>query len=493
MKAFCLSIDVVNADKPTASLAFLAGVCEYVDVEYECASVNVEMLRILDRQQFQSLYESIKLGTEDSWLPKIDPAIHVLINDIKKFNPDVLLVSFFSFMQVNLGKYFLNLIRKDLPNLEILAGGPGIYAETATGKTNGSVLCEQGVIDYYVLGEGDEILPAFLLGQRELLGLNSRDTKFESWVPQIDELDKKYILPSYKKIDFSLYHNLEAKQNGVVTISTSRGCVRACTFCDVSKSLPKFRFRKGASVANEIVKHWQDTGISNFYISDSLINGSLKTFKEFNLAMIQLKQQHPGLKDFSYNGMFIVRDRKSHNEEFFANMAAAGCESVAIGVETGSDRLRAEMDKKYTLEDLDWHMAMCQKYKIRNAFLMFVAHPKETADDFQLTLDLLDRYQKYLIDETIIGINHSGIYELLPGTPDWDHREETGVVITSGVNDIRINWINNKNPSLTIKEKILRDLAFRKHAAKLRYSMPYNQRYIQYLKNVNPAFIPMSD
>jgi len=490
MKAFCLAVDVVNADKPTASLAFLAGVCEHVDVEYKCASINVEMLRILDRQQFQSLYESIKLGTEDRWLPEIDPAINDLVNNIKQFNPDVLLVSFFSFMQLNLGKYFLNQVRKSMPDLEIVAGGPGIYTKTTTGKTNGSVLCAQGFIDYYVLGEGDELLPAFLLGERELLGLNSRDTKFESWVPQINDLDKKYILPSYKKIDFSLYHNLEAKQNGVVTITTSRGCVRACTFCDISKSWPKFKFRSGISVANEIVKHWIDTGISNFYISDSLINGSLKTFKEFNQAMIQLKQQHPGLENFSYNGMFIVRNRTSHNEEFFAGMAAAGCESIAIGVETGSDRLRAEMDKKFTLDDLDWHMTMCQKYKIRNVLLTFVAHPKETADDFQLTLDLLDRYQKYIIDETIIGINHSGVYELIHGTPDWDHRDATGIVLT---NDERINWINVNNPSLTIKERILRDLAFRKHAAQLRYSMPYTQRYVQYLKNVNPAFIPMSD
>ena len=133
---------------------------------------------------------------------------------------------------------------------------------------------------------------------------------------------------------------------------------------------------------------------------------------------------------------------------------------------------------------------MCQKYKIQNSLLMFVGHVKETSDDFQQTLDLLDRYQKYIIDDTIIGINHSGIYDLIPGTPDWDHREEPGIVIT---NDTRINWTNVNNPSLTIKERILRDLAFRKHAAKLRYSMPYTQRYIQYLKNVNPAFIPMSD
>jgi radical SAM superfamily enzyme YgiQ (UPF0313 family) len=494
MKAFCLSIDIVNADKPTASLAFLAGVCEHMQVEYDCASLNAEMLQVLSRQQFQGLYDAIKLGTEGQWIPSIESALLELVNKIKLFDPDVLLVSFFSFMQLSMGKYFLSMVKHHMPHLQILAGGPGIHAtETTNNKTNGRLLCEQGVIDYYVLGEGDEVLPAFLLGERNLLGLNSLAVQHESWVPQISNLDEKYILPSYKKINFGVYQNIEAKQMGVINISTSRGCVRACTFCDVSNTWPKFRFRSGHKVAQEVVKHWEDTGIPNFYISDSLINGSLKSFKDFNLEMIKLKQQHAGLKDFSYNGMFIVRDKKSHNEEFFANMASAGCESIAIGVETGSDRLRAVMAKKFSNEDLDWHMAMCQKYKIRNILLMFTGHPQETSEDFQQSLDLLDRYQKYLIDDTIIGINFSGAYSFIPGTPDWEHREHTGIEVTGSDGDMRINWINKNNPTLTVKERVLRDLKFRQHAVQLRYGMPYNRRYIEYLKHINADFIPVSD
>ena len=493
MKAYCLSIDIVNADKPTASLAFLAGICEHVGIDYECASLNAEMLRILDREQFQALYDAIKLGTEGQYVQSTDAVMLNLIQRISGYNPDVLLVSFFSFMQFSVGRHFLQLLRQHLPKLEILAGGPGVYFESTRGKTNGQALCEQGLIDFYVLGEGDEILVKFLQGQRKLLGLNTVDDQFESWVPQITDLDATYIFPSYKKIDFSLYHNIEAKDQGVVNISTSRGCVRACTFCDVSTIWPKFRFRSGKKIAEEVLKHWQQTGIPNFYISDSLINGSLKSFKDFNQEMIKLKQQHPGLEKFSYNGMFIVRDKKSHNEEFFANMAAAGCESVSIGVETGSDTLRAKMAKKFTNEDLDWHLAMCQKYKIKNQLLLFTGHLHETEQDFQETLDLLTRCQKYLIDDTIIGINFSGTYSLIPGTPDWNDREDSGVDVIVSNDDTRINWINQSNPSLTIKERVLRDLHFRKHAAQLRYGMPYTRRYLEYLKKIDAGFIPVSD
>ena len=97
MKAYCLSIDIVNADKPTASLAFLAGICEHVGIDYECASLNAEMLRILDREQFQALYDAIKLGTEGQYVQSTDAVMLNLIQRISGYNPDVLLVSFFSF------------------------------------------------------------------------------------------------------------------------------------------------------------------------------------------------------------------------------------------------------------------------------------------------------------------------------------------------------------------------------------------------------------
>lgn len=494
MKVFCLSVDIVNADKPTASLAFLAGVCESANVDYDCLSFNAEMLKNLSRNQYQSLYEAIKLGNEKQWFESIEPIVNGLISRIENYSPNVVLASFFSYMQFNLGKHLLERIKKKIPNLTILAGGPGIHTVMIDGgKTNGALLCEQEIIDYYVLGEGDEILLNFLQGQRNLLGLNSKDSKFETWVPQIDHLDEKFVVPSYKKIDFSVYQNIESKQKGVITINTSRGCVRACTFCDVANTWPKFRFRSGAKIAQEVLQHWQDTGIANFYISDSLINGSLKSFRDFNNEMIKLKQQHSELSDFSYNGMFIVRDKKSHDEELFASMAEAGCESLAIGVETGSDRLRAAMAKKFTNQDLDWHLEMCQKYKIRNFLLMFTGHYRETEEDFQQSLDLLTRYQKYLIDDTISGINFSGAYMLIPGTPDWNDREDAGVEIVSHDNDIRINWINKNNPSLTVKERILRDLRFREHAAKLRYGLPYTRRYLDYLKHVDAGFVPVSD
>jgi radical SAM superfamily enzyme YgiQ (UPF0313 family) len=242
-----------------------------------------------------------------------------------------------------------------------------------------------------------------------------------------------------------------------------------------------------------VLKLAQETGSPHFHITDSLINGSLKSFREFNLAMIDLKQSHAELADFSYNGMFIVRDKRSHDYEFFAQMADAGCESLQIGVETGSDRLRFEMNKKFTNRDLDHHLEMCQQVGIKNTLLMFTGYPTETDEDFQQTLQMLERYQHFLIDGTIIGINFSGIFSMLPHTPVWDQRHDIGIDIDESGPDKRLVWNNRNNPDLTIKRRIMRDLRFRQRAAELRYPIPYSDRYLQYLQHIDADFVPVSD
>jgi radical SAM superfamily enzyme YgiQ (UPF0313 family) len=301
-------------------------------------------------------------------------------------------------------------------------------------------------------------------------------------------------MPSYAKIDVSNYRNLESKDSNVFSISASRGCVRNCSFCDISSTWKKFRFRSSKNVSSEILKHHREVGAVHFTIVDSLINGSLKSFHDFNLEMIKLKETYPTLANFSYNGMFIVRNAKSHTEKLYADMAAAGCDSLAIGVETGSDRLRAEMNKKFTNEDLDHHLEMCQKYGIKNAFFMFVGYPTETKEDYQASLDLLTRYQKYLIDNTIIGINHSGIFGLLPDTPVFEQRNEIGIVWEHNENNVAsMNWFNANNPELTVKERILRDLTFRQHALDLRYPIPYADRYLTYLNQLDAGSAVLPD
>lgn len=487
----CVSIDLINADKPPASLAFLAGACEQTNKNYHCISLNSYFVSNLSQEDYISIYTSLKLDNTD-FLLVVNPLLNSIVNEIKNFNPDIILVSVFSYMQYSLAVNFLKTVRKLLPDIKILAGGPGVGIGLDN-ISNGSKFLKQDLVDYYCLGEGDEVLLEFLQGNQDLLGINSKKYNTESWVPQIDDLDSKYVVPSYQNIPLHNYHNLENKSSAVFSLSTSRGCVRDCSFCDVGATWKKFRFRSGYNVAQEVLKHHREVGAVHFTIVDSLINGSLKSFADFNQEMIKVKQEHPTLDKFSYNGMFIVRDRSTHKEDLFRLMKQAGCESLAIGVETGSDRLRADMNKKFTNEDLDYHLEMSDKYGIRNNLFMFVGYPTETDEDFEQSLNMLDRYQKYLINDTIIGISHSGVFSILPNTPVYHQSQELGLALIHSFDDSRLNWINVKNPNLTVKKRIERDLALRQRALDLRYPIPYANRYLEYLKKIESNTVPISD
>ena len=117
-------------------------------------------------------------------------------------------------MQYSLAVNFLKTVRKLLPDIKILAGGPGVGIGLDN-ISNGSKFLKQDLVDYYCLGEGDEVLLEFLQGNQDLLGINSKKYNTESWVPQIDDLDSKYVVPSYQNIPLHNYHNLENKSSSL--------------------------------------------------------------------------------------------------------------------------------------------------------------------------------------------------------------------------------------------------------------------------------------
>lgn len=483
-KVSCVSIDLMDHDKPPASLAFLAGACDMVSADSQLFSLNIEILKKISLEDFNKIHLQTKLKTIDSVPNDILQVMDSMVESIKQFNPDIILISIFSFLQKPYVFEFLKRIRKSLPVTEVLAGGPGVHSR-ANDKTLGKTLLDQNLIDFYCLGEGDELILEFLRGRRDMLGLNSKKYPTESWVPQLNNLDQSYLFPSYKKISFDQFKNTEGKSSTVLSLVTSRGCVRACSFCDVGHFWKKFRFRSGKNVADEVLKHHQEVGAINFTIVDSLINGSLKSFREFNQEIIKLKIQYPSLDQFSYNGLFIIRNKQSHPEELFKLMKEAGCDSVGVGIETGSDRLRDEMKKGFTNEDIEYHLEMCNKYGIRTFFLMFTGYPTETKEDFNQTLEMLTKWQKYLLNSTIGGISYHGTFLLLPDTPVYEDKDRIGILIDQHQDDLNLKWYNQSNPELTVKERLLRELEFRKHALKLRYPLPWNQRFIKYIKKLS--------
>lgn len=300
--------------------------------------------------------------------------------EINKYNFRWLGISVFSFMQkedgLNLGKRFEN----------VFYGGSGVDIKWPT--------------PYYIVGEGEYALREFLNGNFDYPGING---KLPVQIENIEDLPP----PDYSDV---IQHQKYRK----FVISGSRGCVRNCTFCDVASIWPKFRWKTGKKIADEMHQVSEQTGTKKIHFSDSLINGSMKHFRDLCRELANRP------KKIKWEAQFIVRDKKTFSQEDFDNLANSGCNALEMGIEAGNEEVRDHMRKKFSNEDIKYFVENLGKRNINMKFLLIVGYPTETEKMFEDTLQLLRDYAKY---SHLISISHH-VMMTFKNTPlDFDHRE----------------------------------------------------------------------
>ena len=281
---------------------------------------------------------------------------------------------------------------------KILVGGLGIDDEFLTRLGN--------QIDAYILGEGEIALEKLLLGHWDYPGINSHGV-------QIGDLDQ-LAGPDYS--DYRHLDHYDHFYNSIhVQLTGSRGCVRNCSFCNVADLWPRFRYRSGDLIAQDMIRLYETTGVKDFHFTDSLINGNVRELRNMMLKISAYRQQHN--VDITWGGQWIARKQKGLPRDYYDLIASSGARAITIGVETGSDRVRADMRKGFTNLDLDQELEQFSRRGIQCGFYLFSGYPTETWEDFEATLDMLKRYTRYVADGTIMGSYLGMTFMVLPGTP----------------------------------------------------------------------------
>ena len=334
-------------------------------------------------------------------------------------------------------------------DVKIVLGGNGM----ATGGINGDFtwpekLRQAKTIEAYIRSEAEESIINLLQGNLTYPGIN------QNAVPtQINDLDKLPI-PNY---DDYIFENYERK---ALPITGSRGCVRQCTFCDIHSHWKKFVYRTGESICNEMKELSAIHKIYHFKFTDSLINGSMKAYRDFisNLSKHNKKTDHP----ITWSGQFIARPASQMTEQDWKMTQESGGEDLAIGVETGSDKVRNDMQKKFTNKDLDFCVEMAFKFNIKIALILMTGYPTETQEDFDQTLEMFSRYQKFKqVIEPVLGTTVA----ILPRTPLQDFAKKNNFVFGNTENE----WWWHQNPNLTLKERLRRRILLGMHCKSLGY------------------------
>ncbi|PKN29516.1 MAG: B12-binding domain-containing radical SAM protein [Deltaproteobacteria bacterium HGW-Deltaproteobacteria-21] len=295
------------------------------------------------------------------------------------------------------------------PNLKIVFGGPG-----AAFLWN-HLLTHFPQVDYVVIGEGEYTLLR-LLQQIEqdnacpesIEGIAFRKegkivkTGNGEPIPDLDELP------------------LPAKYFAYQHVSSSRGCNWKCRFCG-SPALWNCttRYRSPGRFVDEL-ELLHRKGINFFYISDDTFTTKKSRVIEICRTIIE--------RDLKITWNAISRV-DSVDEEVLYWMRMAGCIQISYGVESGSAKIRAVLNKKIKIPQVKKAFALTRSYGILPRAYFIYGSPGETWETVEETIGLLHEIQP------LAAIFY--ILDLFPGTELYERIRRGGQV----TDDIWLNRI----------------------------------------------------
>ena len=444
-KSLVINPPFLEPHRPPITSAILGEILRLQGHEVVVQDINIEVYHALGSDDFHAIQVKHTTDSDTASMIKIMNVVEIELEKIKSIESfNWILISCFSFWNNLVTGEIVKWLRTKT-SAKIVVGGPGVETQGY-----GKFLYDNGHVDYYIHGEGEHALVELVNDNANYPGINGIPPK------QIDDIEN-LPLPNYGFFNLDRYvHLLDTPD---VFIYGSRGCVRKCTFCDVEHFWPKFRWRSGQSIANEMISNYEKFGITNFFFADSLVNGNLKEFRHMCEILAGYKENL-----FRWGSYAIVRPKTSHPASVFDLIKASGGRFWSIGIETGVDRIRWEMDKKFTNLDIDWHLEQSQRIGLQNNFLNIPTWPSETLDEHREYLEMFKRWRPYAVDGTIYGIRISPTLSVLDNTRLAAKEGIDFTLEKFNSHDIPVqvmstSWKVPANPDLTHKEKFRRTLA----------------------------------
>ena len=270
---------------------------------------------------------------------------------------------------------------------------------TVVGGPHASALPEQTLeqfpaFDYLAFGEGEETLFQLCCAIRDrnvpkhIEGLAFRTQKTIIKNPArklIKDLDT-IPFPARDLIDYRscFGHSTRgfSNQTSSTELFTSRGCPYGCHFCAIQTTFgKKVRFRSLDSIEKEIQLIKDKFGFQHIIVADDTF-----TLKENHALEICNIFRQSGIESWSCD------TRADHvSKKLLRSMKLSGCQKIAFGVESGSQRILDLNGKGLTIEQVERAVHWAKEAGIRYIEGNFIigSHPSETKADIQQTRKLL--------------------------------------------------------------------------------------------------------
>lgn len=443
-------IPYLRPDYPPLALATFKGILNYEGIPNKMCDLNIHVQDFFSDQEIQDL-ENFCTGTpcrdEKRFLNRLRLFYrHYIKKILVPFDPTMVGMSLFSFFMQKPAEIFCLELRKIFPEINVFAGGSGVTKFLNKNETDdwSKIVVDNGIINHIIIGEGEEAVLDYIKFKRQGI----------KFVPQLNNFDLREKSPCYDDIDIGAYKNqafLEFENNALtLPITASRGCVRRCSFCNVESIWPKYVFRSGKDVVDEMEHYVKHMNIKNFKFTDSLINGSNKAWRDINREIVDRDL------NIQYTGQFIAKPIGQTTQEDYDMAQKAGAAKMIIGIESGSESVRMHMKKKFDNESLYDTIENLSARNIMSHWMLITGYPTETDDDFEDTLRLIEKYKKYNDRITLSFVS----FVLLPDSPIAYQSKYSDLTFRTehdhGEHSIVNYWICDQNPTLNFDKRLQR-------------------------------------
>jgi anaerobic magnesium-protoporphyrin IX monomethyl ester cyclase len=302
---------------------------------------------------------------------------------------------------------------------------------------------ENEYVDIVVQGEGEETFFELVeaLGNRQPLdkirGIWYKDGGQIKENPPRPFIDLNQQPPvSYHLVDLKRHTN-NVMGVDCLRFETSRGCPFNCAFC-YNACFNQRRWRALTPEQTLLrMKHLRDEhgvqGVSlrddNFFTSPDRAYQILEGMVRQKLGLVWDK------------GDVRLDSLSKMDDDFLGLIERSHCLSLAIGIESGSQRMADLLRKEIDVSQAISVNQRLARYKMRVRYFFLLGTPGETEADLADTASLLLR----LVDENRKSLGRVHIFVPYPGTELFDLAVQTGLATPQKLEDwVTFSWTNRK-------------------------------------------------
>jgi anaerobic magnesium-protoporphyrin IX monomethyl ester cyclase len=292
--------------------------------------------------------------------------------------------------------------------------------------------------DYILIGEAEhtllELTNALGKDEPDLFQINGLafkqndavvKTKGRNLIKDLDSLP----FPAWDLADMEMYRRTWLKSSGYfsMNMSTTRGCPFKCNWCAKPIYGNRYNSRSPQNVIDELKFLKEKYLFDYIWFCDDIFGlkpGWIADFAEL------VKKENLRFK-------FKIQARVDLllQEDNIRSLADAGCDTIWMGAESGSQKILDAMDKGTTVEQIYTATNLLKKNAIKPSFFIQFGYPDETKEDIEKTIRMINQL---LPHEIGISISYP-----LPGTVFYER-------VKSDLNK-KANWTDSDELKLMFK------------------------------------------